>query len=65
METSYGDFSEIVRDSACSMLNDPGVLSDVVIGKALQRRHEGTIGIQDAREFIEDYLRVLCRSRQG
>jgi len=62
MPDQYPEFSEMVRESACAMLNNPGLLSEYFITRALERRHKGTINIQDARELIEDYLTVLCES---
>lgn len=32
------DFSQMVSESACSMLNDPGAISEYLIAKALKRR---------------------------
>ncbi len=63
MESGYSDFSQIAVESACSMLNNPGVLSEYFIAEALERRHKGTINLKNARELIEDYLTTLCQSR--
>ncbi len=63
MDTEYHDFSQIVVESACSMLNNPGVLSEHLIAEALERRHKGTVNIKDAKELVEDYLAVVCESR--
>ncbi len=64
MATQYPDFSQIVRESACSMLNDPGALSEFIVARTLERGNHGmAINIQDARELIKDYLNVLCENR--
>ncbi len=52
--------SQGVRDAACSMLNDPAILSEYFVSQVLRRRHKGAIQLHDARELIEDYLHVLC-----
>ncbi len=65
MAEQYSEFSEIVRESACAMLNYPGLLSDHFITRVLERRHKGTVSIQDAKELIEDYLTLLCESPQS
>jgi hypothetical protein len=62
-KNEYPDFSQVVAESACSILNNPGVLSEYFIAEALERRHKGAINIKDARELIEDYLTALCESR--
>ncbi len=49
-----------VRDAACSMLNDPAILSEYFVSQVLRRRHKGAIQLHDARELIDDYLHVLC-----
>lgn len=61
---NYLEFSEMVTESACAMLNYRGVLSDPFVSRVLERRHKGTINIQDAKELIEDFLMVLCESTQ-
>ena len=63
MGSQYLDFSQVVRESACSMLNDPGVLSDFFVAEALKRGRGKDINIQDAKELIRDYLSILCESR--
>ncbi len=63
MENTYPDFSQAASESACSMLNNPSLVSEPLIAEALGRRHKGTISIADAKELIEDYFTVLCERR--
>ncbi len=63
MNSQYSDFSQVVRESACSMLNDPGVLSDSFIAEALKRGRGKAINLQDAKELVRDYLSLLCEKR--
>jgi len=63
MENTYPDFPQMASESACSMLNNPGLLSEHLIAQVVARRHKGTIPIQEAKELIEDYFTVLCERR--
>ncbi len=63
MDTEYRDLSQIVIESACSLLKDPVVLSEYFIAEALERRQKGIINIKDAKELSGEYLAVLCESR--
>lgn len=63
MENTFTDFPEVAIESACSMLNNPGLFSEHLIARALWRRHKGTIPLGEAKELIEDYFTVLCERR--
>jgi hypothetical protein len=63
MENTYPDFSQAASESACSMLNNPSLVSEHLIAQVLARRHKGTVSIADAKELIEDYFTVLCERR--
>jgi hypothetical protein len=63
MDSRFTDFSQIVSESACAMLNDPKVVSDLLLAKALERGRTKAISLQDAKEFVKDYLKVLCERR--
>lgn len=63
-DTQFTDFPQVVRESACAMLNDPGSISEPIVSEALERGNRGKdISVRDAREMIKDYLTVLCESR--
>ncbi len=63
MASEYLDFPQVVTESACAMLNNPGVLSDFVIAETLEHGRAKDINFQDAKELIKDYLNVLCKAR--
>ena len=63
MASEYGDFSEVVKDSACTMLHDPGAVSEFIVAEALERGRAKDVNLQDAKELIRDYLSVLCANR--
>ncbi len=63
MAEEFSDFSQNMKDSACALLNHPGIVSEYFIAQVLKRRHKGSIGLHDAKELIEDYLIALCGSK--
>ncbi len=64
MAAEYKDFPQMLRESACSMLNDPGTLSEFMVTRALERgNYGGRINLRDAKEFLKNYLTILCESR--
>ena len=63
MVSEYTDFSQVVKDSACTMLQDPGAVSEFRIAEVLGRGRAKDVNLQEARELIEDYLTLLCSNR--
>ncbi len=62
-------FEEIVqasRDAFCTMLNNPGLWSEQMVTKTLQRLGSSAYNIQDVQMIIKDYLSVLSEGiRKG
>jgi hypothetical protein len=63
MASQYADFPQVVKESACTMLRDPGAISEFIVAEVLGRGRAKDVNMQDAKELIRDYLTVLCGSR--
>ncbi len=63
MASDYRDFSQVVKDSACTMLHDPGAVSEIHIAEALGHGRAKDVNLQEAKELFEDYLTLLCSDR--
>ena len=63
MASKYADFPQAVKESACTLLQDPRTVSEFIVAEALERGRAKDLNMQDAKEMIRDYLTVRCASR--
>lgn len=54
------------KNAVCDMLSEPGLWSDTMIKRTLQRGGAQPFNIEDVRSIVKDYLTVLSDSlRKG